>query len=149
MRRNQPESRGEVEQDAAEQHLLTVTQLDQAATAAVMLAQVIAGSGASVYLAFKPESAREGIFNLPPTRSPSCEPAICTRSTRFLPALSTSIFPPGPRSPIESRHRCSPRWAYRCPRSEAGTCAGSYLLRHAFAEQDLIAEVLAAITVGQ
>lgn len=45
MRRNRPEARGEVEQDAAEQHLLTVTQLDQAATGAVMLAQVIAGSG--------------------------------------------------------------------------------------------------------
>jgi uncharacterized protein (DUF58 family) len=45
MRRNAPETRGEVEQDAAEQHLLTVTQLDQAATAAVVLAQVIAGSG--------------------------------------------------------------------------------------------------------
>jgi uncharacterized protein (DUF58 family) len=45
MRRSRPEARGEVEQDAAEQHLLTVTQLDQAATAAVMLAQVIAGSG--------------------------------------------------------------------------------------------------------
>ena len=45
MRRSQPEVRGEVEQDAAEQHLLTVTQLDQAASAAVMLAQVIAGSG--------------------------------------------------------------------------------------------------------
>ena len=44
-RRSQPEARGEVEQDAAEQHLLTVTQLDQAASAAVMLAQVIAGSG--------------------------------------------------------------------------------------------------------
>ncbi len=45
MRRSQPEGRGEVEQDAAEQLLLTVTQLDQAASAAVMLAQVIAGSG--------------------------------------------------------------------------------------------------------
>ena len=45
MRRHQPEGQGEVEQDAAEQHLLKVTQLDQAATAAVMLAQVIAGSG--------------------------------------------------------------------------------------------------------
>jgi len=45
MRRSQTETRGEVEQDAAEQHLLTVTQLDQAASAAVMLAQVIAGSG--------------------------------------------------------------------------------------------------------
>jgi uncharacterized protein (DUF58 family) len=45
MRRSRPEAHGEVEQDAAEQHLLTVTQLDQAATAAVMLAQVIAGSG--------------------------------------------------------------------------------------------------------
>ncbi len=45
MRRSQPEGLGEVEQDAAEQHLLTVTQLDQAASAAVMLAQVIAGSG--------------------------------------------------------------------------------------------------------
>ena len=45
MRRSQPEVRGEVEQDAAEHHLLTVTQLDQAASAAVMLAQVIAGSG--------------------------------------------------------------------------------------------------------
>ena len=44
-RRSQPEARGEVEQDAAEQHVLTVTQLDQAASAAVMLAQVIAGSG--------------------------------------------------------------------------------------------------------
>jgi len=45
MRRIQPVGRGEVEQDAAEQYLLTVTQLDQAASAAVMLAQVIAGSG--------------------------------------------------------------------------------------------------------
>jgi uncharacterized protein (DUF58 family) len=45
MRRSQPERRGEVEQDLEEQHLLSVTQLDQAATAAVMLAQVIAGSG--------------------------------------------------------------------------------------------------------
>jgi uncharacterized protein (DUF58 family) len=45
MRRNHPAARGEVEQDAAEQHRLTVTQLDQAASAAVMLAQVIAGSG--------------------------------------------------------------------------------------------------------
>jgi uncharacterized protein (DUF58 family) len=45
VRRSQPEGRGEVEQEIAEQHLLTVTQLDQAATAAVMLAQVIAGSG--------------------------------------------------------------------------------------------------------
>jgi uncharacterized protein (DUF58 family) len=45
MRRSLPAGRGEVEQDAAEQHRLTVTQLDQAASAAVMLAQVIAGSG--------------------------------------------------------------------------------------------------------
>src|ERR1019366_9218223 len=47
MRRSHPAARAEfeVEQDAAEQHLLTVTQLDQAASAAVMLAQVIAGSG--------------------------------------------------------------------------------------------------------
>ena len=45
MRRSQPEGLGEVEQDAAERHLLSVTQLDQAASAAVMLAQVIAGSG--------------------------------------------------------------------------------------------------------
>jgi len=45
MRRSQPVALGEVEQDAAEQHLLTVTQLDQAASAAVMLAQVIASSG--------------------------------------------------------------------------------------------------------
>jgi len=45
MRRSRPVAPGEVEQDAAEQHLLTVTQLDQAASAAVMLAQVIAGSG--------------------------------------------------------------------------------------------------------
>jgi uncharacterized protein (DUF58 family) len=45
MRRNQPAALGEVEQDAAEQHRLTVTQLDQAASAAVMLAQVIDGSG--------------------------------------------------------------------------------------------------------
>jgi len=45
MRRSRPEAPGEIEQDAAEQHLLTVTQLDRAASAAVMLAQVIAGSG--------------------------------------------------------------------------------------------------------
>jgi uncharacterized protein (DUF58 family) len=45
MRRSRPEGLGEVEQDAAESHLLSVTQLDQAASAAVMLAQVIAGSG--------------------------------------------------------------------------------------------------------
>jgi uncharacterized protein (DUF58 family) len=45
MRRSRPAGRGEVEQDAAERHLLSVTQLDQAASAAVMLAQVIAGSG--------------------------------------------------------------------------------------------------------
>jgi uncharacterized protein (DUF58 family) len=45
MRRSRPEGVGEVEEDAAERHLLSVTQLDQAASAAVMLAQVIAGSG--------------------------------------------------------------------------------------------------------
>ena len=45
MRRTHPAARAEVEQDAAESHLLTVTQIDQAASAAVMLAQVIAGSG--------------------------------------------------------------------------------------------------------
>ncbi len=45
MRRSQPIASGELEQEAAERHLLTVTQLDQAATAAVMLAQVISGSG--------------------------------------------------------------------------------------------------------
>ena len=45
MRRSQPLEPGEVEQEAAERHLVTVTQLDQAATAAVMLAQVVASSG--------------------------------------------------------------------------------------------------------
>jgi uncharacterized protein (DUF58 family) len=45
MRRSGPQGKGEIEQDAAERFLLTVTQLDQAASAAVMLAQVIAGSG--------------------------------------------------------------------------------------------------------
>jgi len=45
MRSSRPAGKGEVEQDAAQRHLLSVTQLDQAASAAVMLAQVIAGSG--------------------------------------------------------------------------------------------------------
>jgi len=45
MRVNRPEAQGEVEEEAAERCLLTVTQLDQAASAAVMLAQVIASSG--------------------------------------------------------------------------------------------------------
>jgi uncharacterized protein (DUF58 family) len=44
MRCSRPEAQGEVEEEAAARHLLTVTQLDQAASAAVMLAQVIAGS---------------------------------------------------------------------------------------------------------
>jgi uncharacterized protein (DUF58 family) len=45
MRRDQLRGNGEIEQDAAGHHRLSVTQLDQATTAAVMLAQVIAGSG--------------------------------------------------------------------------------------------------------
>jgi len=45
MRTSGPEVQGEVEEEAAARHLLSVTQLDQAASAAVMLAQVIAGSG--------------------------------------------------------------------------------------------------------
>ena len=45
LRRDRPITMGESEQEAAEQLLLSVTQLDQATTAAVMLAQVIGGSG--------------------------------------------------------------------------------------------------------
>jgi uncharacterized protein (DUF58 family) len=45
LRRDRPVATGESEQEAAEQLMLNVTQLDQATTAAVMLAQVIGGSG--------------------------------------------------------------------------------------------------------
>ena len=45
LRRDKPTARGESEQEAAEKLQLSVTQLDQATTAAVMLAQVIGGSG--------------------------------------------------------------------------------------------------------
>lgn len=45
MRSQRPVAMGESEQEAAEKLQLNVTQLDQAATAAVMLAQVIGGSG--------------------------------------------------------------------------------------------------------
>ena len=45
MRSERPVAMGESEQEAAEKLQLNVTQLDQAATAAVMLAQVIGGSG--------------------------------------------------------------------------------------------------------
>ena len=45
LRRDRPVATGESEQEAAEKLMLNVTQLDQATTAAVMLAQVIGGSG--------------------------------------------------------------------------------------------------------
>ena len=45
LRRDRPAAMGESEQETAEKLLLHVTQLDQATTAAVMLAQVIGGSG--------------------------------------------------------------------------------------------------------
>jgi uncharacterized protein (DUF58 family) len=45
LRKERPTAVGESEQDAAENLRLSVTQLDQATTAAVMLAQVIGGSG--------------------------------------------------------------------------------------------------------
>jgi uncharacterized protein (DUF58 family) len=45
LRRNRPVVTGESEQESAEKLMLNVTQLDQATTAAVMLAQVIGGSG--------------------------------------------------------------------------------------------------------
>lgn len=45
LRKSKPVVAGEGEQDAAENLLLSVTQLDQATSAAVMLAQVIGGSG--------------------------------------------------------------------------------------------------------
>ncbi len=45
LRRDRPVAMGESEQEAAEKLRLSVTQLDQATTAAVMLAQVIGGSG--------------------------------------------------------------------------------------------------------
>jgi uncharacterized protein (DUF58 family) len=45
LRRDKPAAMGESEQEVAEKLLLAVTQLDQATTAAVMLAQVIGGSG--------------------------------------------------------------------------------------------------------
>jgi uncharacterized protein (DUF58 family) len=45
LRRGRPGAMGESEQEAAERLQLSVTQLDQATTAAVMLAQVIGGSG--------------------------------------------------------------------------------------------------------
>jgi uncharacterized protein (DUF58 family) len=45
LRKDRPAAMGESEQEAAEKLLLSVTQLDQATTAAVMLAQVIGGSG--------------------------------------------------------------------------------------------------------
>lgn len=45
MKRQRPVAAGESEQDVAENLLMTVTQLDQATSAAMMLAQVIAGSG--------------------------------------------------------------------------------------------------------
>ena len=45
LRRTAPVAAGESEQEAAESLRLSVTQLDQATTAAVMLAQVIGGSG--------------------------------------------------------------------------------------------------------
>jgi uncharacterized protein (DUF58 family) len=45
LRRGQPAATGESEQEAAEKLRLSVTQLDQATTAAVMLARVIGGSG--------------------------------------------------------------------------------------------------------
>jgi uncharacterized protein (DUF58 family) len=44
-RRDRPAARGQSEQETAEKLMLNVTQLDQATTAAVMLAQVIGGSG--------------------------------------------------------------------------------------------------------
>jgi len=45
LRKDRPAAKGESEQEAAEKLQLSVTQLDQATTAAVMLAQVIGGSG--------------------------------------------------------------------------------------------------------
>ena len=45
LRKERPAALGESEQEAAEKLLLSVTQLDQATNAAVMLAQVIGGSG--------------------------------------------------------------------------------------------------------
>jgi uncharacterized protein (DUF58 family) len=45
LRRDRPAARGGSEQETAEKLMLNVTQLDQATTAAVMLAQVIGGSG--------------------------------------------------------------------------------------------------------
>ncbi|HXC95005.1 MAG TPA: DUF58 domain-containing protein [Edaphobacter sp.] len=45
LRRERPAGLGESEQETAEKLLLSVTQLDQATSAAVMLAQVIGGSG--------------------------------------------------------------------------------------------------------
>ena len=45
LRKEQPSSMGESEQEAGGKLLLSVTQLDQATSAAVMLAQVIGGSG--------------------------------------------------------------------------------------------------------
>ena len=45
LRRDRPVATGESEQEAAEKLMLNVTQLDQATTAAVMLALVIGGSG--------------------------------------------------------------------------------------------------------
>ncbi len=45
LRKERPAALGESEQEAAEKLLLGVTQLDQATSAAVMLAQVIGGSG--------------------------------------------------------------------------------------------------------
>jgi uncharacterized protein (DUF58 family) len=45
LRRSAPPAVGEGEQESAERLVLNVTQLDQATTAAVMLAQVIGGSG--------------------------------------------------------------------------------------------------------
>ncbi len=45
LHKERPTAAGESEQDAAERLRLSVTQLDQATTAAVMLAQVIGGSG--------------------------------------------------------------------------------------------------------
>jgi uncharacterized protein (DUF58 family) len=45
LRRDRPVGTGESEQETAEKLRLSVTQLDQATTAAVMLAQVIGGSG--------------------------------------------------------------------------------------------------------
>jgi uncharacterized protein (DUF58 family) len=45
LRRDRPAAMGESEQEEAEKLRLSVTQLDQATTAAVMLAQVIGGSG--------------------------------------------------------------------------------------------------------